>query len=190
MMKLILSSLFAVLSIVSADTINSTAKNPSMAVLGTQRSSATTIQPWIFPVAVSGAACNSTTDTVAVTSDHSSQLICQSGTSTWQAIGGGDIASKGPNGYVMLSSGVIIQWGITASLSGGVNSGQALTVTFPIPFPTACTSVSASQNASAADNPISVYSVSRTNMVVTNNSSAWAYNVEVGGAVRWMAIGY
>ncbi|MCL4432148.1 MAG: hypothetical protein M1300_07500 [Epsilonproteobacteria bacterium] len=87
MKKLILSALFAIFSIVSADTINSVSKNPSMAVLGTQRDSATVINPYVIPIAVSGAACNSTTDIVAVTSDHSSQLICQSG--SWNALGGG-----------------------------------------------------------------------------------------------------
>lgn len=87
MKKLILSALFAIFSIVSADTINSVSKNPSMAVLGTQRDSATVINPYVIPIAVSGAACNSTTDIVAVTSDHSSQLICQSG--AWTGIGGG-----------------------------------------------------------------------------------------------------
>lgn len=71
-----------------ADTINSASKNTSVAVYGTQRTS-TAIQPWVIPVAVAGAACNSTTDIVAVTSDHSSQLICQSG--TWAAIGGGGL---------------------------------------------------------------------------------------------------
>lgn len=68
-----------------ADTINSASKNTSVAVYGTQRTS-TAIQPWVIPVAVAGAACNSTTDIVAVTSDHSSQLICQSG--TWKSASG------------------------------------------------------------------------------------------------------
>lgn len=79
MYKIILFALLTAFSFVSGDTINSTSKNPSMAINGTQRDSATVINPYVIPVAVSGAACNSATDTVAVVADHSSQLICQSG---------------------------------------------------------------------------------------------------------------
>jgi len=77
----IFSALLFLISLINADTLNSTSKNPSMAVTGTQRVS-TAITDYVIPVATAGAACNSTTDTIAVTSGHSSQLICQSG--VWQ----------------------------------------------------------------------------------------------------------
>lgn len=183
MMKLILSSLFAVLSIVSADTINSTAKNPSMAVLGTQRSSATTIQPWIFPVAVSGAACNSTTDTVAVTSDHSSQLICQSG--AWVAVGGGtDIASKTSNGYTKLPSGLIIQWG-----SAVINSQSQAWVGLSAAFPHACLNGIAT-GTGASDTGVAVGGCSQTAIYLINRAPAWVYNSVPTQWIFWMAIGY
>lgn len=88
-MKHFLIAVALLFSISYADTLNSINKNPSMAINGTQRDSASVINPYVIPVAVSGAVCNSATDTVAVTSDHSSQLICQSGTNTWQTVGGG-----------------------------------------------------------------------------------------------------
>lgn len=168
MKKLILSALFAIFSIVSADTINSVSKNPSMAVLGTQRDSATVINPYVIPIAVSGAACNSTTDIVAVTSDHSSQLICQSG--VWQPVGGGsDIASKTNPGYTRLPSGLIIQWGYRGSAG-------TTTITFPISFTTACFSV----QQTGTSNWGIAYSCGKTSFVLSNG----------GSAAYWIAIGH
>lgn len=71
-------------SVLFAGSINDAAKNPSMAVYSNTALANQTSAAFI-PVAVSGAACNSTTDTIAITSDHSSQLICQSG--AWQEVG-------------------------------------------------------------------------------------------------------
>lgn len=101
-----------------ADTINSASKNTSVAVYGTQRTS-TAIQPWVIPVAVAGAACNSTTDIVAVTSDHSSQLICQSGSWT-------NVSAKTHRILFTSSTTWVVPFGVSnvlVSLAGGGSSG-------------------------------------------------------------------
>lgn len=160
-----------------ADTINSASKNTSVAVYGTQRTS-TAIQPWVIPVAVAGAACNSTTDIVAVTSDHSSQLICQSG--SWQPVGGGVTGSNTPNGYVRLSNGLIIQWG-TASICTACTTY----VTLPIAFPTQGVYVNLASpfymNIGEANNAATF--VSKSQIALTSGlHSTQNY--------RWTAIGY
>ena len=48
--------------------------------------------------------------------------------------------SKNSNGYVTLPNGLIFQWGTT----GAVAPDNSISVTFPIPFPTACFNVQAS----------------------------------------------
>lgn len=45
--------------------------------------------------------------------------------------------SAAASGYLKLPSGMIIQWGVTASIASGVNSG----ITFPLAFPTGCLQV-------------------------------------------------
>lgn len=72
-------------SALSADSVNSPLKNPSMAVTGTQRPS-TNITVDVIPVAQLGTACSSNVDVIAVTPDHSMELICQS--NTWVAVAG------------------------------------------------------------------------------------------------------
>lgn len=57
-----------------------------------------------------------------------------------QAIDGAMAQSKAANGYVKLSNGVILQWGLTA---GGASSGTQL---FPIAFPNLCSAVIVNQH--------------------------------------------
>lgn len=64
-------------SMLNADSINSSLKNPSMAVTGTQRP-ATNITANVILVADLGTTCNSNVDTLAVTPDHGMVLICYS----------------------------------------------------------------------------------------------------------------
>ena len=77
-----------------------------------------------------------------------------------------------------LSSGIIIQWGTTYSTN----------VTFPIPFPTTCTTVSLNITNYYSSYPISgadlyVYTPSKT--AVSFGSTGY------GGLLRqWIAIGY
>ncbi|TDA65777.1 hypothetical protein E0765_04665 [Sulfuricurvum sp. IAE1] len=74
--------LFAVCTL-NADSLNSSLKNPSVSVTGVQRESAP-IVVGVIPVALPGQACNSNTDFIAVTPDHSMELICK--TNTWVQI--------------------------------------------------------------------------------------------------------
>lgn len=160
-----------------ADNLNSSTTNPSMAVTGTQRTS-TAITDYVIPVAVSGATCNSTTDIVAVTSDHSSQLICQSG--AWTPVGGsgGVTGSNAANGYAKFSNGLIIQWGKTP-----VAPYTAWTsLSFPIAFPNACFMVT---NA--------MYSGNHTSSVqdITGQYNwGFTFGQTAGYAMSWIAIGY
>lgn len=57
-----------------------------------------------------------------------------------------EVASLAANGYVKLSSGLIIQWAVTSSFSS--EGGQ--TVTFPIAFPNACLAVVATPDLPSA----------------------------------------
>lgn len=115
LLNFVLITLLSFFSITSADTMNSIEKNPSMAVTGTQRVSAA-ITNYVIPTAVSGAACNSATDTVAVTSDHSSQLICQSG--VWKSSNKGNTTfyvqtgEACPTGWSETERNPLGQWGV------------------------------------------------------------------------------
>lgn len=85
------------------------------------------------------------------------------------------------NGYAYLPNGLIIQWGITASI--GV--GGSATVTFPIAFPSACKSVTTARVEASSANSygISVSSASTTSVVIYSNGAR-------AGAQYWTAIGY
>lgn len=71
----------------NADSLNSSLKNPSVSVSGVQRESAP-IVVGVIPVALPGQACDSNADVIAVTPDHSMQLICKS--NTWMPTTGGN----------------------------------------------------------------------------------------------------
>lgn len=133
-MKKIVLAFFALISIAVADDINSVSKNPSMAVYGTQRT-ATAINATTIPVKVAGTACNTTTEIIAVTSDRSSQLICQSG--TWRTSSGMAIAKEGTAPGTACSVNMQIgEWyGETLTCRGGVwdrgTTGVTLVVNGP-----------------------------------------------------------
>ena len=98
-------------------------------------------------------------------------------------------SSIAANGYQKLSSGLIIQWGQTSSFS----SESGLTVNFPIAFPTACRSATAtvintSGSNTAMDQGAQVYSLSTTSMgvymqIYGGGSSTFSCSA------YWMAIG-
>jgi hypothetical protein len=82
------------------------------------------------------------------------------------------------DGYQKLPSGLIMQWGTIASLSGGT------TVTYPIAFPSACVNVQTCIIASSDTNEIAyVSSVGNTTFVVTNSNPS-------AKGIYWSAIGY
>ncbi len=67
---------------------------------------------------------------------------------TFSQIGGAQQALKSTNGYQKLASGVIIQWGISASLSADSNT----TLNFPITFPNTVLNAQATMISSATSN--------------------------------------
>lgn len=79
----------------------------------------------------------------AVTTNHIRDLAVTSAKIAAEAVSFSKLlssdwtSSKGASGYQKLPSGILIQWGETASLL----SGSSNTITFPIAFPTACRQV-------------------------------------------------
>lgn len=84
------------------------------------------------------------------------------------------------SGYQKLPGGIILQWGITASLAAG-----AFTVTFPIAFPNAgyfATNIPTTLNAVAQTAPL-VTALTTTNFSGSNSTG-------VSSPFRWFALGY
>lgn len=93
----------------------------------------------------------------------------------------GTNASLTANGYQKLPSGLIIQWGVTASIAGN----GSLTVTLPIAFTSGCLGAYATLigGTSIADKDALIGSISSTQIVVRNNGS------NSSNAAYWFAIG-
>lgn len=85
--------------------------------------------------------------------------------------------SKAGNGYQKLPSGLIIQWGLNTIATG--LGGQ--TITFPIAFPTACVTATATINGGAGQ---TVGTMTSTTAVTVTHS----YASPLG--IYWVAIGY
>lgn len=94
----------------------------------------------------------------------------------------GTNVSLAANGYQRLPSGLIIQWGLSASMSGNGST----TVTLPIAFPSVCVSAVASLvgGTNIADKDALIGSVSTTQIVIRNNGS------NSSNTAYWIAIGY
>ena len=96
-------------------------------------------------------------------------------------------ASFGTNGYAKLPGGLILQWGQT----GSVGSEGAISVSFPIAFPTACRSAQATilQSAGASeDQGAQVSGLSTTGLSVymqQYGGGSWSWPV----TAYWLAIG-
>jgi hypothetical protein len=84
------------------------------------------------------------------------------------------------NGYQKLPSGIIIQWGKTASISTGGNAA----VTFPVAFPAACWVVLSTLEVASGSNSFGVShgTPSTTGVTLYSNGS-------VAGPHTWIAIG-
>ncbi|BDV42451.1 hypothetical protein GURASL_13740 [Geotalea uraniireducens] len=113
--------------------------------------------------------------------------------SSWYVVAGGVGGysfgvSKSANGYQKLPSGLILQWGVSASVSANAN----IDVIFPISFPSTCLQASSSMvNASTTDDDV----FSRT--ISTSPSGATLRCEQVSGAaltgtryIQYFAIGY
>lgn len=97
----------------------------------------------------------------------------------------GVAASLAQNGYVVFPTwlgGLIIQWGLSASISGN----NSVTVTLPIAFPNSCVNANATLvgGVNVADKDALIGSVSTTLIVIRNNGSNSA------NTAYWFAIGY
>lgn len=124
------------------------------------------------------------TSTVTTISPGTSGQILASNGTAWVATNNDFTSSKTTNGYQKLPSGLIIQWGITAS---AVGDGSYATVTFPIAFPTSCLNASATNSSTAGGNlgATTISNITTTTMRVGHyNGSANACQI------FWMAIGY
>lgn len=92
--------------------------------------------------------------------------------------------SLAANGYQTLPSGLIIQWGVSASLSQGASQTITLPLTFPnahlVPLATAHISAGGYNGASAGSHALS------TSQIFVINTSSAALSFEI----YWFAIGY
>jgi hypothetical protein len=105
------------------------------------------------------------------------------GVGVWYAINGNFAGNFSSNGYQKLPSGLIIQWGGTAS----VPSGSNISVTYPIAFPNAALSVSMTPAVGSNIGIAYGYGAS-----LTSASAFTAYSFASGGGLtfRYTAIGY
>ena len=89
------------------------------------------------------------------------------------------------NGYQKLPSGLIIQWGVTASFSHAAGTTQNVTVTFPVAFPAARLALILSH--------ASVYYTSgwtSPESLSMFTAQSQAMSVSGSGPISWLAIGY
>lgn len=94
----------------------------------------------------------------------------------------GDFASKNhtQNGYQKLPGGLIVQWGIT----GTVTAGTRLNITYPIAFPNFVGSVTATVGSSAT-------TAGHYCITLNLNTSQFGIAINTGSAAcLWVAIGY
>ena len=80
------------------------------------------------------------------------------------------------DGYQVLDSGLIIQWGTTS------DSSATPTITFPIAFPSACFQVMGTSGGSGGNTNVDTYTITATNFVMRHGSGE--------RPSYWMAIGH
>ncbi|ATZ96297.1 phage tail protein [Dickeya fangzhongdai] len=97
----------------------------------------------------------------------------------WRAIGGAGVAGAGLNGYQVLPSGIIIQWGIGRTLAAGV-----INQSFPIVYPNNFFSVVITENNSVGWNytGVTVYGQSNSTREMLKGYGAFVRN---GGSVEF-----
>jgi hypothetical protein len=101
------------------------------------------------------------------------------------------IFSTNVNGYQVLPSGLIIQWGISPDISGETGC----TITFPIVFPKACLNASTTVLIRAANSHNDfwgqVYAVSSSSMgVFLQSSSSNTADTTYPVNIYWLALGF
>lgn len=95
-------------------------------------------------------------------------------------------SSLSENGWCRLPNGLILQWGVTGSLT----TDTSINISFPIQFPSSCLNITASPraiNPQSYNGSTSAYTsnVTRTGATLTNDSSAF----REAFAITWFAIG-
>ena len=95
--------------------------------------------------------------------------------------------TRSTNGYEILPSGLILQWGTT----GAVSYDTSINIDFPLAFPNSCLNITASPraiNQQSFNGATSAYTsnVTRTGATLTNDSST----SREAFAITWFAIGY
>lgn len=93
-------------------------------------------------------------------------------------------ASLAANGYQKLPSGLIVQWGTSAA----VNAGASVGVTFPLSFPTAVYSITASPlgtGTSASTGTAAIGSLAVSGFTIYN----WGSTINFSNGVGWFAVG-
>jgi hypothetical protein len=91
-------------------------------------------------------------------------------------------AINSQNGYKKLTGGTIIQWGRV------LQSASTITVTFPIQFPNACLSITATKGSTTT--VASQNNACTVNQFTTSNFKIDSNDVASNHYVWWMAIGY
>ncbi|MGM3172034.1 gp53-like domain-containing protein [Dickeya chrysanthemi] len=97
----------------------------------------------------------------------------------WRAIGGVGAAGSGVNGYQILPSGIIIQWGVGATLGAGV-----INQSFPIAYPNNFFAAVITENNSVGWNytGVTVYGQSNSTKEMLKGYGAFVRN---GGSVEF-----
>ncbi|MCT7405612.1 pyocin knob domain-containing protein, partial [Aliarcobacter cryaerophilus] len=118
---------------------------------------------------------------VAITRSGKMFVRYSNGTpSTWKEILVNDAITKGQNGYVKLSNGLIFQWGI----QDPVTNVSSFSITLPIAFPTSYLNFQASHLGDSVPSAIIIDKPSRT------NASFKVRAEDPVDAIYWTAIGY
>lgn len=90
--------------------------------------------------------------------------------------------SKGQNGYIRLSTGLILQWGLT----GGIGANSTAIINFPTAFPNGCLILEVTKDTSdysTADYAVNAWRINTSQFGIANGANGTF-------AVYWFAIGY
>lgn len=113
------------------------------------------------------------------------QLFYESGGGIITQLTGGAAPSPGPNGYVYLDGGILIQWGTVTPTSGNITVSFS---TANINFPGNCFNVQVTRQR-AASNPGASYSYWVNNASLSNTGFTVINNDGHSYGIYWFAIG-
>ena len=148
--------------------------------------------PYSITLTSAGGIFSGSTNTSSMPLPSNSSITIVSDNTNWDVVGNVGGFSLGNNGFQILSSGLIMQWGLAYGVPPAPNTGSATytTVTFPLAFPNYPLSIQvAPQDTYGANDQIS------TPLIYSNGSpTSFQYgntDLDTGiGNFRWLAIGY